>query len=83
MGKIPNKRPFLAAYKLRLAKFTLLPITWQLITEMVQFLDPKNAKILQFLDPEILKMDQNNPGFRNCRNGAISGSINRKNTTIY
>ena len=25
---------------------------------MVQFLDPETAKILQFLDPEIVNMDQ-------------------------
>ena len=48
------------------------------ILEMVQFLNPEIAEILQFLDPEIVKMDKKNSGSRNCRNGAISGSRNRR-----
>ena len=32
MGKSPDEQPFLAAYKLRLAKLTLVPITRQLLT---------------------------------------------------
>ena len=43
---------------------------------MVRFLDPETAEILQFLDPEIVKMDKKNSGSRNLRNGVISGSIN-------
>ena len=45
---------------------------------MVQFLDPKIAKIPQFLDPEIVKMDKKIYGSGNRRNGAISGSRNRR-----
>ena len=45
---------------------------------MVQFLDPETTEILPFLDPEIVKMDKKNSGSRNCRNGAISGSRNRR-----
>ena len=46
--------------------------------EMVLFLDPETTEILQFLDPEIVKMDKKNSGSRNCRNGVISGSRNRR-----
>ena len=42
------------------------------------FLIQKLQKKQQFLDPEIVKMDQKNSGSRNCRNGAISGSRNRR-----
>ena len=45
---------------------------------MVQFLHPETAKILQFLDPEIVEMDKKKSGSRNRRKGAISGSINRR-----
>ena len=45
---------------------------------MVQFLDPETAEILQFMDPDIVKMDKKNSGSRNCRNGLISGSTNRR-----
>ena len=45
---------------------------------MVRFLDPETAEILQFLDPEIVKIDKKNSGSRNHRNGAISGSRNRR-----
>ena len=45
---------------------------------MVQFLYPESAKILQFLDPEIVEMDKKIYGSRNRRNGAISGSRNRR-----
>ena len=48
------------------------------IVEIVRFLDPETAEILQFLDPEIEKMDKNDSGCRNCRNGVISGSRNRR-----
>ena len=36
---------------------------------MVQFLDPETAEILQFLDPEIVKMDKKISGSRNRRKG--------------
>ena len=36
---------------------------------MVRFLDPETAEILQFLDPEITKMDKQISGSRNRRNG--------------
>ena len=39
---------------------------------MVRFLDPETAEILQFLDPEIVKMDKKNSGSRNRRNGDLS-----------
>ena len=45
---------------------------------MVQFLDPETTEILPFLDPEIVKMDKKYSGSRNCRNGAISESRNRR-----
>ena len=45
---------------------------------MVRFLGPETAEILQFLDPEIEKMDKKNSGSRNRRNGVISGSRNRR-----
>ena len=45
---------------------------------MVQFLDPEIAKIQQFLDPEIVKIDKKIYGSRNPRNGVISGSRNRR-----
>ena len=48
------------------------------IVEMVRFLDPETTEILLFLDPEIVKMDKKNFGSRNCRNGVISGSRNRR-----
>ena len=35
--------------------------------------------MVRFLDPEIVKMDQNISGSRNQQNGAISGSRNRQN----
>ena len=44
---------------------------------MVRFLDQETAEILQFLDPEIVKMDKNF-GSRNHRNDVISGSRNRR-----
>ena len=43
---------------------------------MVRFLDPETAEILQFLDPEIVKMETKNSGSRNRRNVGISGSRN-------
>ena len=45
---------------------------------MLQFVDPETADILQFLYPEIVKMDQKilNPEIH--RNGVISGSRNCK-----
>ena len=43
---------------------------------MVRFLGPETAEILQFLDPEIVKMDKKNSGSRNRRNGVISRSRN-------
>ena len=49
---------------------------------MVQFLDPKIAKILQFLDPEIVEMNKKNSGSRNRRNCAVSGSRNCKDTAV-
>ena len=36
---------------------------------MVRFLDPETAEILQFLDPEIVKMDKKISGYRNRRKG--------------
>ena len=45
---------------------------------MVRFLDPETAEILQFLDPEIVKVDIKNSGSKNHGNGAISGSGNRR-----
>ena len=45
---------------------------------MVKFLYPETAKILQFPDPEIVEMVKKNSGSRNRRNGAISGSGNRR-----
>ena len=42
----------------------------------MQFLDPETTKILPFLDPEIVKMDQQISG---SKNGAISGSKNHRN----
>ena len=48
------------------------------IVEMVRFLDPETAEPLQFLDPKIVKMDKKNSGSRKRRNGAISGSGNRR-----
>ena len=45
---------------------------------MVRFLDPETADILQFLDLEIVKMDKKNSGYRNRRNGVISGSRNHR-----
>ena len=44
------------------------------VAGMVLFLDPEHAEVLQFLDPEIVKMDQKIFGSRNCQNGEISGS---------
>ena len=35
-----------------------------------------------YVDPEILKVDQNISESRNCKNGAISGTRNHKNTAI-
>ena len=43
---------------------------------MVRFPVPKTAEILQFLDPEIVKMHKKNHGCGNRRNGVISGSRN-------
>ena len=34
MGKSPDEQPFLAAYKLQLAKLTLVPITRQLLRDL-------------------------------------------------
>ena len=34
---------------------------------MVRFRDPETAELLQFIDPEILKMDKQNSGSRNRR----------------
>ena len=45
---------------------------------MVQFLDPGTAKILLFLDPEIVNMDKKISGSRNRRKVVISGSRNRR-----
>ena len=45
---------------------------------MVSFLDPETAEILQFLDPEIVKIDKKNSGSRNRRNGVISEYRNRR-----
>ena len=45
---------------------------------MVQFLDAGTADIMQFLDPEIVEMDEKISGSRNPRYGVISGSINRR-----
>ena len=45
---------------------------------MVRFLDPETTDILPFLDTEIVKMDKKNSGYRNRRNGVISGSRNRR-----
>ena len=41
-------------------------------------MDPETSEILQFLEPEIVKMDKKNSGYRNRRNGVISGSRNRR-----
>ena len=49
---------------------------------MVQFLYQETAKILQFLDPEIVEMDKKNSGSRNRRNSVVSGSRNHRNTAV-
>ena len=45
---------------------------------MVEFLEQETAKILLFLDPDTVKMDQQISGFKNCRNDVLFGSRNRR-----
>ena len=56
MGKSPDEQPFLAAYKLRLAKLTLVPITRQLLdnsrkVEALGELGSSEAQKVQFDNP--------------------------------
>ena len=38
--------------------------------------------MLQFLDPQIVNLDQKNSGSRNCRNDVVSGSRNLRNAAV-
>ena len=52
------------------------------IAEIVHFMDQKNENILWSLNPEIVKMDQQNFGSRNSRSSAVSGSRNHRNISV-